>query len=214
MDRPHGQSICRTRSATGIACTPVSATGRRWTCGSACLTRPRTIPTGNTPWSTPPSSRSTATGRSQKGTQSQAIGRSKGGLTTKVLALTDALGNLVRFVLLPGQRFDAMGVPPLIEGGLRREDRRQGVRLQRHHRRTRRTAPRSSSPNICVGKASRHGLGDMQMAAPHRKLLRQAQGVQSIDKIDQSFASMIHLPAAVINSRWIPTELALKGLLS
>jgi Transposase DDE domain len=64
----------------------------------------------------PPSSRSTATVRAQKGTQSQAIGRSKGGMTTKILALTDALGNLVRFVLLPGQRFDTVGVPPLIEG--------------------------------------------------------------------------------------------------
>ena len=31
------------------------------------------------------------------GAQSQAIGRSKGGVTTKILALTDALGNLVRF---------------------------------------------------------------------------------------------------------------------
>ena len=28
----------------------------------------------------------------------------------------DALGNLVRFVLLPGQRHDLVGVPPLIEG--------------------------------------------------------------------------------------------------
>ena len=28
----------------------------------------------------------------------------------------DALGNLVRFVLLPGQRHDMVGVPPLIEG--------------------------------------------------------------------------------------------------
>ena len=55
------------------------------------------------------------TGR-KRGTQSQAIGRSKGGMTTKILALTDALGNLVRFVLLPGQRFDTVGVPPLIEG--------------------------------------------------------------------------------------------------
>jgi len=37
-------------------------------------------------------------------------------MTTKILALTDAVGNLVRFVLLPGQRFDTVGVPPLIEG--------------------------------------------------------------------------------------------------
>jgi hypothetical protein len=37
-------------------------------------------------------------------------------MTTKILALTDALGNLVRFVLLPGQRFDIARVVPLIEG--------------------------------------------------------------------------------------------------
>jgi transposase len=37
-------------------------------------------------------------------------------MTTKVLALADALGNLVRFVLLPGQRFDTVGVAPLIDG--------------------------------------------------------------------------------------------------
>ncbi|MBC7586147.1 MAG: IS5 family transposase, partial [Tardiphaga sp.] len=52
----------------------------------------------------------------KRGTQNQAIGRSKGGMTTKILALTDALGNLVRFVLLPGQRFDTVGVPTLIDG--------------------------------------------------------------------------------------------------
>jgi len=32
------------------------------------------------------------------------------------MALVDALGNLVRFVLMPGQRNDIMGVRPLIEG--------------------------------------------------------------------------------------------------
>lgn len=32
------------------------------------------------------------------------------------MALTDALGNLVRFVLLPGNRWDTLGVAPLIEG--------------------------------------------------------------------------------------------------
>jgi transposase len=30
--------------------------------------------------------------------------------------MTDALGNLVRFVLLPGHRYDTVGVAPLIEG--------------------------------------------------------------------------------------------------
>ena len=36
-------------------------------------------------------------------------------MTTKIIALVDALGCLVRFVLLPGQRHDRMGVQPLID---------------------------------------------------------------------------------------------------
>jgi hypothetical protein len=48
-------------------------------------------------------------GQAQKEPQSQAIGHSKGGMTTKVLAPTHALGKLVRFVLPPG-------VAPLIDG--------------------------------------------------------------------------------------------------
>ena len=35
-------------------------------------------------------------------------------MTTKIVALVDALGDLVRFVLLPGQRHDMVGVAPLI----------------------------------------------------------------------------------------------------
>jgi len=49
-------------------------------------------------------------------TQSQAIGCSKDGMTTKILALADALGNLVRFHLMPGNRFDSINVAPLIKG--------------------------------------------------------------------------------------------------
>jgi transposase len=37
-------------------------------------------------------------------------------MTTKILALTDAFGRLVRFALLPGQRHDTIGVEPLIDG--------------------------------------------------------------------------------------------------
>ena len=50
------------------------------------------------------------------GAKNTALGRSRGGLTSKIVALVDALGNLVRFVLLPGQRHDSVGVAPLIEG--------------------------------------------------------------------------------------------------
>ena len=50
----------------------------------------------------------------KRGTRHQAIGRSRGGLTTKIVALVDALGNLFRFLLLPGQAHDMKGVAPLI----------------------------------------------------------------------------------------------------
>ena len=37
-------------------------------------------------------------------------------MTTKIVALVDALGYVSRFVLLPGHRHDSLGVEPLIEG--------------------------------------------------------------------------------------------------
>ncbi len=36
-------------------------------------------------------------------------------MTTKIVLLVDALGYLAKFVLLPGQRHDSVGVEPLIE---------------------------------------------------------------------------------------------------
>jgi hypothetical protein len=55
-------------------------------------------------------------GQAQKRDSKPGYRQSRGGLTTNILALTGALGNLVRFVLLPGQRFDTVGVAPLIKG--------------------------------------------------------------------------------------------------
>ena len=52
----------------------------------------------------------------KRGTLNQAIGKSKGGMTTKIQALVDALGNLVGLCLLPEQRHDICGVEPLIKG--------------------------------------------------------------------------------------------------
>lgn len=57
----------------------------------------------------------TSTAPAQRGAKAQAIGRSRGGLTTKIVAVVDALGNLARFVLLPGQRHDSVGVDPLLK---------------------------------------------------------------------------------------------------
>ncbi len=70
----------------------------------------------STPWLTAPLSAFTVTGEARKGTQGQAIGKSRGGLTTKILALVDGLGQLVRFQLMPGQRGETTGVAALIDG--------------------------------------------------------------------------------------------------
>src|SRR6266852_3612256 len=45
----------------------------------------------------------------------QAIGRSRGGLTTKIHALVDALGNPVELMLMPGQAHDLTCAEPLID---------------------------------------------------------------------------------------------------
>ena len=56
---------------------------------------------------------STAPGREKNG--EQAIGRSRGGLTTKIHALVDALGNPVHLMLTPGQAHDLACAEPLLE---------------------------------------------------------------------------------------------------
>jgi transposase len=48
--------------------------------------------------------------------EAQAIGRSKGGLSTKIHAVVDALGNPIDFVLTPGQACDLDGAEKLLPG--------------------------------------------------------------------------------------------------
>jgi transposase len=56
---------------------------------------------------------STAPGYPKKD-DDQAIGRSKGGLSTKIHALVDALGNPLRFLLTAGQVHDLTGADALL----------------------------------------------------------------------------------------------------
>jgi transposase len=46
----------------------------------------------------------------------EALGRSRGGFTTKVHAAVDALGNPLRFILTSGQRADITQAEPLVTG--------------------------------------------------------------------------------------------------
>ncbi|MFC4173393.1 IS5 family transposase [Microvirga sp. GCM10011540] len=141
------------------------------------------------------------------GPESQAIGRSKGGMTTKILALTDALGNLVRFELLPGHRFDTVGVAPLIEGvdfgGLIADKafdsdtivadlnaRGAKIVISQHPRRAR---PLPLDRELYQW---RHLIENFFCKLKEFKRI-----AMRADKTDQSFSAMIYLAAAVINSR-------------
>jgi transposase len=55
--------------------------------------------------------------RCAKKNGAQAIGRSRGGLTTKVHALVDVLGNPCNLMLTPGQDHDLTCAQPLLENG-------------------------------------------------------------------------------------------------
>jgi transposase len=128
-------------------------------------------------------------------------------MTTKILALTDALGNLVRFVLLPGHRFDTVGVAPLISGiefgGLiadkafdsnaiiaELDERGAKVVISQHPRRAK---PLDIDADLYKW---RHLIESFFC-----KLKEFKRVAMRSDKTDQSFSAMIHLAAAVINSR-------------
>jgi len=99
---------------------------------------------------------------------------------TKILALTDALGNLVRFVLLPRQRFDTVGVAPLIEGVefdalIADKAFDSDAIIAELNERSAKIVISQSAPD----NASPHRQGDVQMEAFDRELLRQTQRVQT-----------------------------------
>ena len=55
-------------------------------------------------------------GQVQKKEGPQAIGHSRGGLTTKIHSAVDALGNPLRSILAAGQDSDIIQAPALIQG--------------------------------------------------------------------------------------------------
>jgi transposase len=128
-------------------------------------------------------------------------------MTTKILALTDALGNLVRFVLLPGQRFDTAGVAPMIEG----------IEFDAL------IADKAFDSNDIIADLNNRGAKVVISQHPRRAIPLQIDAEMykwrhlienffcklkefkrialRADKTDQSFKAMIYLAAAIINSR-------------
>ena len=56
-----------------------------------------------------------ASGYQKNGNEAQALGRSKGGFTTKIHALVDRLGNPVKFILTEGSRHDVTQAAELLK---------------------------------------------------------------------------------------------------
>ena len=128
-------------------------------------------------------------------------------MTTKILALTDALGNLVRFELLPGHRFDTVGVEPLLKGvafgGLIADKafdsdaiiadlnaRGAKVVISQHPRRAK------AVPLDRDIYKWRHLIENFFCKLKEFKRI-----AMRADKTDQSYAAMIYLATAVIHSR-------------
>ncbi len=107
-------ATCRSASARGRRSTSASIAGRRPGSGSACS--PRCAPTRTT--STPSIVRAHqhSAGAHKGGVGDEAIGRSRAGLSTKIHALIDALGNPTAFHLSGGQAHDLAGADALLAG--------------------------------------------------------------------------------------------------
>jgi transposase len=128
-------------------------------------------------------------------------------MTTKILALTDALGNLVRFELLPGNRYDTIGVAPLIDGiefdallGDKAFDSNWIVEEldQRGAKVVISQMPQRKSPlDIDLEMYKwRHLIENFFCKLKEFKRI-----AMRACKTDRSFSAMIYLAAAVINSR-------------
>lgn len=128
-------------------------------------------------------------------------------MTTKILALTDALGNLVRFHLMPGNRFDSIGVAPLIDGiafdalladkafdsndiVAALNERGAKIVISQHPRRSR------PIPLDAEMYKWRHLIENFFCKLKEFKRI-----AMRACKTDRSFEAMIYLTAAVINSR-------------
>ena len=123
------------------------------------------------------------------------------------MALTDALGNLVRFVLLPGNRYDTIGVEPLI----------RGVKFDAL------LADKAFDANWIIDEMNERGALICISQRPQRKepleideaMYEWRHLVENFfcnlkdfrriamrsDKTDTSFSAMIHACAALLNSR-------------
>jgi transposase len=123
------------------------------------------------------------------------------------VALVDALGNLVRFVLLPGQRHDSIGVAPLIEdvefNALLADKAfdNNALRAKLTERGALAVIPSMTSRNPPIPH-DEHMYGWRHLIENCFQRLKEFRRLATrYDKTDTSFAAIIHLAAASIALR-------------
>src|SRR5271154_1740819 len=197
-------SIATAPASRGAICRSAWATGRIPIAGSLCGPKPGSgnksssiwppMPTTNMRCSTAPSCGriSTAPARSKKD-DDQAIGRIRGGLSTKIHALVDALGNPLAFRLTAGQTHDLVGADallPQMAADRLIADKGYDADARVIPPRSNRLAPRDFDRELYK---ERHLIENFFCK------LKQFRAIATrYDKTAQNFLAAIHLAAAII----------------
>ena len=120
----------------------------------------------------------------------QAVGRSRGGLTTKVHMACDTLGRPVRFLIATGQSHDILAVPALLEG-YRPAAVLAGIGAEAviPSTRSRKDPDPARSP-------------DLQAAQSRRAMLQQAQHFRRLatrfDRLARHYLAFVHIAVSIL----------------
>ena len=128
-------------------------------------------------------------------------------MTTKIVALVDALGNLVRFVLMPGQRHDMVGVAALIRGvhfGALLGDKAfdaDWLRAELNQRGARAVIPPRSNRKQQIDY-DKEMYKWRHLVENYFAKIKEFRGIATrYDKTDTSYAANLNLVAAIIAAR-------------
>lgn len=199
-------AICRSDWATGRIPIAGSAGGPKPGSGkkSSCISL--AMPTTSMRCSTAPSCGRISTALVlPKKHDDQAIGRSRGGLTTKIHALVDALGNPLAFLLTAGQTHDLVGADALLPQMA--ADRLIADKAYDADARVREPLARAGKAAVIPPRTNRLAPRDFDRDLyKERHLienffckLKQFRAIATrYDKTAQNFLAAVHLAAAII----------------
>jgi transposase len=128
-------------------------------------------------------------------------------LTSKIMVLVDGLGNLINFILMPGQRHDSTGVGALLDGltfGAFLGDKafdNDALRADLQGRGAKAVIPGRRSRKLAVEYDREMYKWRHQVENFFARIKEFRRIATRYDKTDASFAAMIYLASAVVVSR-------------